>query len=639
MSTTTIRHGRRNATRRGAPKTRGPVLKRLAAALAAACGATPAAHAAANLILPTGQTATTLHSAAGVTTITTSTIRGSNAFNSFSQFREAQGQIVNLVVPDAAGHLINLVSGGAVQIDGVLNAIHHGHIGGNVVFADPQGMVVGASGVVNVGSLVVSTPTRAFLQRMLSGGRIDDSAVAQLLAGDAPLSAAGHIDIAGRIHALRGISLQAAGVLEAAGARMSAGDAARLHMALFRASVNTQGLQVASLRSSAGGIAVTTVGDLLLGQLQSGLQQGDAFALYAGGNMLADGSSGVQLTAGSSAAQAVLDAGGSIGASAQPLQLLLPEFSASAGGDIYLHDLESAQVPTLDAAGDAALQVDGTLVFGQAQAGGSLRLTAAGDLDGTSAQASQATLSASQGSLQLGTLTAQQAQLAALDDIGLAQAWIAHAIDLFANGSIQATVDQRGADTPLSVGLAGQPTSGVVHQVALNLDAPNGVNFDPFRVYGADLTVQSPDISILDGYVVGSLRLDTPDVSLLMDNLDPRLQSVDVQLYQPGQDFFLMQQGRSSYTSAFVEHYFHPYQVTVPNFTPSHTLAYPDFQGSSADSYASDATLPRNGLVIALPQPAPIPTGPMHLFEGLGGGQVNTSADSGQGGHGKRRHG
>jgi hypothetical protein len=440
-----------------------------------------------------------------------------------------------------------------------------------------------------------------------------------------------------------GISLQAAGSLGAPGMPLllDAGSGVLSGSASQAVVIDDpQGsLDVASLRSSAGGIALSTAGDLLLGQLQSGLQQGDAFALFAGGNLLADGSPGTQLTAESAAAQAVLDAGAGIGASTRSLQVMLPQFSASAGGDLFVHDLESAQVPTLVAAGDAALQVDGTLGFGQAQAGGSLLLSAADDLQGSSAQATQATLTASQGSLQLGTLTAQQAQLAALDDISLAQAWIAHTIDLFANNSVQATVAQRGADTALTVGLAGQPPSGVVRQVGLNLDAPNGVNFDPLRVYAADLSIQSPDISVRDGYVVGSLRLSTPEVSLLMDNLDPRLQSVDVQLYQPGQDFLLLQQGRSTYTSAFVEHYFNPYQVTVPNFDSSHTSAYPDFQGSSADSYASGATLLQRGLALPIALQAPPPSGPTQLFQSLVGGQVDTSTGDSSDTHRKHRHG
>ncbi len=222
-------------------------IRPLSAAVAAAMGVVPVAHAAGNVIVANGRTHTRIRVHGNTTDISTSTIRGSTAYNAFSQFREASGKIVNLKIPHKAVTLLNMVYGGQTVINGVLNAYHDGRLGGHVVFADPQGLIVGAHGVLNVGALTVTTPTRAFMNRVLSAsGHIDQGATQQLIAGKAPQSADGLIRIVGRINALDGISLNAAQVLETASGHLSAGAAAYTRMKLFQASVNTRGLQQAT---------------------------------------------------------------------------------------------------------------------------------------------------------------------------------------------------------------------------------------------------------------------------------------------------------------------------------------------------------------------------------------------------------
>src|ERR1700691_6216461 len=74
-----------------------------------------------NLIVPTGRTATQIGVSGHTTTISTSTISGGNAYNSFSQFNEGSGNTVNLIVPGTARNLVNVVTGGPVNIQGTLN--------------------------------------------------------------------------------------------------------------------------------------------------------------------------------------------------------------------------------------------------------------------------------------------------------------------------------------------------------------------------------------------------------------------------------------------------------------------------------------------------------------------------------------
>jgi len=67
------------------------------------------------------------------------------------------------------------------NIDGILNAIKDGRIGGNVWFANPNGFIVGNGGVVNVGSLNVLDPEPASSSTISSPpGSPTDASVTQL---------------------------------------------------------------------------------------------------------------------------------------------------------------------------------------------------------------------------------------------------------------------------------------------------------------------------------------------------------------------------------------------------------------------------------------------------------------------------
>ncbi|HLX80288.1 MAG TPA: leukotoxin LktA family filamentous adhesin, partial [Burkholderiales bacterium] len=169
--------------------------------------------ALAQAIKPDGRTATTVTTVGTVTKVTTATVSNSNAFNSFQTFNVGAGTTTNLYVPNGAANLINIVRDQRTDIYGVLNAIKDGRIGGNVWFANPNGFVVGASGVVNVGSLTVSTPTPAFVDSFfLSPGTPNAAAVTQLLNGTAPRNASGVISIDGRVNAADGVALSAGSI-------------------------------------------------------------------------------------------------------------------------------------------------------------------------------------------------------------------------------------------------------------------------------------------------------------------------------------------------------------------------------------------------------------------------------------------
>ena len=177
----------------------------------------PAVTAAQTVIRPDGRTQTAVGNSGAVWNVSTGTLSGSNAFNSFNAFSVGAGNTVNLHVPTSAANLINIVRDQRTDIHGILNAIKDGRIGGNVWFANPHGFVVGAGGIVNVGSLSVTTPTQQFVDNFfVAPGSPDQAAVAQLLSGTAPRSGTGLISILGRVSAADGISLSA-GAINVAG--------------------------------------------------------------------------------------------------------------------------------------------------------------------------------------------------------------------------------------------------------------------------------------------------------------------------------------------------------------------------------------------------------------------------------------
>ncbi|MBC7728616.1 MAG: leukotoxin LktA family filamentous adhesin [Microbacteriaceae bacterium] len=224
---------------------------------------------AANVIKPDGRTATVQQVLGTRTDITTGTIKGDNAFNTFSRFEIGQGQTVNVHVPLAAQRVINIVTDAPIKVDGVLNGLKDGSLSGNLVFADPMGMVVSKSGVINVNSLQVVAPTKAHLDAMIDGqGRIGDVAVKQLLDGQAPRSAEGRIQIDGKINALERVRIEARRI-DIDGRIKAGADAA--HDAAFRAAVSTNGLSVATGMVERGGVIELIADDRasLKGQLDA----------------------------------------------------------------------------------------------------------------------------------------------------------------------------------------------------------------------------------------------------------------------------------------------------------------------------------------------------------------------------------
>ena len=160
-----------------------------------------------------GRTATNISVSGNTKDITTQTISGVNAFNSFEQFSVLEGQTVNLHLPQGTANLVNTVTGETrTEIQGTLNSLlANGEIGGNVFLMNPNGILVGETGTINVGALGLSTPAVSFIDSLFENVTDPDtqeirlvpdmSAVSQVLEGNVPLSANGTIIVKGKIHA------------------------------------------------------------------------------------------------------------------------------------------------------------------------------------------------------------------------------------------------------------------------------------------------------------------------------------------------------------------------------------------------------------------------------------------------------
>lgn len=160
--------------------------------------------------------------------------------NAFEHFTLGNNDIANLYFETKptdespvikVNTLVNTVQN-RISIDGTVNAIRNGKIGGNLYFLSPQGMVVGSSGVINAGSLTVMTSGLTFANAQFAAQAVSDKVF-----GD--LDSKASIDIHGKINAATGIDLRAAyiNVTKASGSNIAP---ALKTGVVFKETVNTK---------------------------------------------------------------------------------------------------------------------------------------------------------------------------------------------------------------------------------------------------------------------------------------------------------------------------------------------------------------------------------------------------------------
>lgn len=164
-------------------------------------------------------------------------VHGDVGLNRFQEFKVGHQELANLYFQQskdstALNTLVNTVAS-RIDINGTVNAIRDNKVGGNLYFLSKDGMVVGANGVVNAGSLTVLAAENKFK---------DAEAASEALKKQAwELSSKGTIDVSGTLNTATGIDLRAAYINVAKAKDTSFAPQLRTGM-LFYTTVNTAGL-------------------------------------------------------------------------------------------------------------------------------------------------------------------------------------------------------------------------------------------------------------------------------------------------------------------------------------------------------------------------------------------------------------
>ncbi len=150
-----------------------------------------------------------------------------SAINQFQNFQLDANKIANMyfrMQGDTVDvdNLLNFVNT-RIDINGTLNAIKNGKIGGNLFFLSPEGMAVGKGGVINTGSLYVMAPSwtqdltdkdqRSYeiLKGKFATGTYEDAELESIKNGAANIriNASGTISVLGKINAANDVKLYA----------------------------------------------------------------------------------------------------------------------------------------------------------------------------------------------------------------------------------------------------------------------------------------------------------------------------------------------------------------------------------------------------------------------------------------------
>lgn len=135
--------------------------------------------------------------------------------NRFSKFDVGANQIANLYFQTGANAptfdtLVNTVES-QISISGTVNAIRNNKIGGNLYFISPEGMVVGAGGVINVGSLtVIGANLRSGGENSTPYFSTAAEAAARIQSNNFDYNNNAQIVVNGQINTMTGIDLRAA---------------------------------------------------------------------------------------------------------------------------------------------------------------------------------------------------------------------------------------------------------------------------------------------------------------------------------------------------------------------------------------------------------------------------------------------
>lgn len=239
------------------------------------------------------------NAASDITGVTGSPVSGGNIFNidpekvsadigyrQYENFILEHGDIANLLFHDKISGrnletFINLVNNG-VKIDGILNTMRGSDFyNGHAVFITPGGMTIGASGVLNVGTLSVITPEsnryNALKSEYESGNYSNINNISTLLNRE---TNTGNITVDGKIFARNGVQLRGGDIAVGAEGAILNGVAQQQALTtdkqastLFNSLVNTSGMVTSGNQFVANGSNIqikSTAGTDIAGKVING---------------------------------------------------------------------------------------------------------------------------------------------------------------------------------------------------------------------------------------------------------------------------------------------------------------------------------------------------------------------------------
>jgi hypothetical protein len=363
-----------------------------------------------------------------------------------------------------------------------------------------------ASGNIVIGAGAMATIASAVITAQTGNATITATAVGDLEIG--VLTAPGQL------------KTQAGGTLtvDAGGALTSRADAIEVIAA-------TLSMQAKSLMSAARTIAVTTLGDAVVGKLTSAFSppvNTDVISVAAGGashagQILGNGDGQANFTVTRPNGAVKLAAASGMGTAAVPLTVDTPWLSAEAAqGDIHIRSLGDIHITTLAGKGALDLTTDRAITFDNVK-GNDIVLK-------------------SNGALNVGNVE------------------VTNSVTLTGTVITGTIVQTPGSPGPLSVTITG-PNGTLAQNAVVVIDPPATV-IPQLLAVDATITNIGPSFTVQNGYVSGQFTLLMNGQTYIMNNRSPApLGWPTVQLYQNGTPFYFSQNNNFTYTSGFVVDY------------------------------------------------------------------------------------
>ena len=210
-----------------------------------------------------GPTTVAVQGGGSAAVVTTNRVSNGTGFNQFDHFNVSSGQSATLVLPTGTNNLVNLIRDQATingAVKSVLGTVG-GQIGGNVFLVVPSGLIIGATGSIDTGRLIVRG-THANASAI-------DPTPADVFGGDP----AQNVTINGRVSAPGGVDIAGRNVIVGASGRVETGAAALARIgntaALQNSLVSMQGLPSgqAIVSTASGGIAIVGENISLAGKI------------------------------------------------------------------------------------------------------------------------------------------------------------------------------------------------------------------------------------------------------------------------------------------------------------------------------------------------------------------------------------